>query len=71
MKVKVLQYFDYDNGSLMDTFVFKEEANIYEIQENVNKIFWESDGGGSYYDIIMEHYKHLLIEVVDNEKVDW
>ena len=71
MKVKVLNYLDYDYGNIMDTFVFVEEADIDEIKRTVADIFDKEEGDRPYCDIICELYGHLMLNVVEREEVDW
>lgn len=71
MKVKVLNYVDCDNGEIMDTFVFKEEANIEEIKKNVQDVFEEKAGVYPYIDIIYKLYGHLMLDVVEESQCEW
>ena len=71
MKVKVLNFLDYDNGTIMDTFVFKEEADIKEIKDAVLEVFEEEDGIRPYCDIITELYGDLMFNVIERVEYDW
>lgn len=71
MKVKVLNFLDSDYGIILDTFVFTEEVDIEEVKEKVEEVFQEEQGQRPYCDIIIELYGHLMLEIVENEKVDW
>ena len=71
MKVKVLNYLDADYGNIMDTFVFKEEADIEEIKNTVQDIFEKECGERPYCDIMTELFGHLMLNVIENEDVDW
>lgn len=71
MKVKVLNFLDYDYGNIMDTFVFTEEADIEEIKKTVNNVFQEEEGDRPYCDIVNELYGHLMLNVIEREEYDW
>lgn len=71
MKVRVLNFIDYDYGNLMDTFVFTEDADIEEIKKTVENVFYEEGGTRSYYDIINELYKNVMFDVIETEEVKW
>ena len=71
MKVKVLNFLDYDYGNIMDTFVFTEDADIEEIRKTVEKVFQEEEGDRPYCDIVNELYGHLMLNVIEREEVDW
>lgn len=71
MKVKVLNYFNYDTGELMNTFVFKAEADIKKIAKEVEEIFRDEEGTRPYITIIHDLYGHLLVKVLDTENIDW
>lgn len=71
MKVKVLNFLDYDCGNIMDTFVFTEDADIEEIKQTANKVFEEEEGSRPYYDIVNELYKNLLFDVIEREEILW
>lgn len=71
MKVKVLNFLDYDYGNIMDTFVFAEDADLEEIKQTVNKVFQEEEGDRPYCDIVCELYGHLMFNVVEREEIDW
>jgi predicted transcriptional regulator YdeE len=71
MRVKVLNFLDYDNGNLMDTFVFTEDADIEEIRETVERIFQEEEGQRPYCDIINERYKNVMFDVFSREEIYW
>ena len=71
MKVKVLNYIDYDSGEIMDTFVFKEEADIEEIKKTVQYVFEEEEGIRPYIDIMNELYGHLVLEVIEESQYKW
>ena len=67
--VKVLNFVDADNGSIMDTFVFDKSADLNEIESRVKEVFEEE--GNPYCDIVRELYGHLLINTVERTEVDW
>ena len=71
MKVKVMIFKDYDFGNIMDTIVFKEEADLVEIKEKVNEVFQSEEGERPYIDIIDELYGHLRVNVVENIDIYW
>lgn len=71
MKVKVLNFIDYDYGNIMDTFVFVEDADIEEIKQTVERVFQEEEGQRPYCDIISELYENLLFDVIEREEVNW
>lgn len=71
MKVKVLNYLNYDTGELMDTFVFKAEADVKKIAKEVEEIFRNEEGTRPYITIIHDLYSHLLVKVLDTENIDW
>ena len=71
MKVKILNFVDYDYGNIMDTFVFTEDADIEEIKRTVEKVFQEEEGQRPYCDIINELYKNLMFDVIEEDKVIW
>lgn len=71
MKVRVLNFIDYDYGNLMDTFVFTEDADIEEIKKTVENVFYEEGGTRPYYDIINELYKNVMFDVIETEEVKW
>lgn len=71
MKVKVLNFIDYDYGNIIDTFVFTEDADIEEIKETVERVFQEEEGIRPYYDIISELYGNLMFDVIEEDKVIW
>ena len=71
MKVKVLNFIDYDYGNVMDTFIFTEEADIEEIKRTVEKVFQEEEGQRPYCDIVNELYGNLMLEVIEEDKVNW
>ena len=71
MKVKVLNFLDYDYGNVMDTFVFTENADIEEIKKTVADIFEKEEGSRPYCDIVNELYGHLMLNVIEREEYDW
>lgn len=71
MTVKVLNYIDSDTNRVLDTFVFKAEANITAIAETVDIVFRNEDGNRPYCDIIEDLYGHLLISVEDEQHHYW
>ena len=71
MKVKVLNFIDYDYGNVMDTFVFTEEADIEEIKRTVEKVFHKEEGQRPYCDIVNELYGNLMLDVIEEDKVNW
>ena len=71
MKVKVLNFLDYDYGNIMDTFVFTEEADIEEIKKTVNNVFQEEEGDRPSCDLVNELYGHLMLNVIEREEYDW
>ena len=71
MKVKILNFVDYDYGNIMDTFVFTEDADIEEIKQTVEKVFQEEEGQRPYCDIINELYENLMFDVIEEDKVIW
>ena len=71
MKVKVLNFIDYDYGNIMDTFVFTEDADIEEIKRTVERVFQEEDGMRPYCDIIGELYANLMFDVIKREDIKW
>ena len=71
MKVKILNFVDYDYGNIMDTFVFTEDADIEEIKRTVEKVFQEEEGQRPYCDIINELYENLMFDVIEEDKVIW
>lgn len=71
MKVKILNFLDYDYGTVMDTFVFTEEADIKEIAKTVNNVFQEEEGERPYCDIVTELYGHLMFNVIEREEINW
>lgn len=71
MKVKILNFVDYDYGNIMDTFVFTEDADIEEIKRTVEKVFQEEEGQRPYCDIINELYGNLMLDVIEEDKVIW
>lgn len=76
MKVKVLHYLNGSDepseyGKIMDTFVFKENANIERIAAYVQKVWEENEGQRSYYDIITENFGDKLLDVIESKEVVW
>lgn len=71
MKVKILNFVDYDYGNIMDTFVFAEEADIEEIKQTVERVFQEEDGIRPYCDIVNELYENLMFDVIEEDKILW
>lgn len=71
MKVKVLNYLNEDNGEVMDTFVFKSEADLSEIKSTVANVFEEECGERPYCAIITDLFGHLLLEEEEREDVYW
>lgn len=71
MKVKVLNFLDYDYGTLMDTFVFTEDADIEEIIKTVEDVFHKECGDRPYCEIVNELYGHLMLNVVERQEFDW
>lgn len=72
MKVKVLVFKDYDYGNIMDTYVFKEEADLEEIKHTVEYTYdVVEEGQRPYCDIIRELYGHLMLNVIEEKEIDW
>lgn len=71
MKVKVLNFLDYDYGNVMDTFVFTEEADIKEIEETVSNVFREEEGQRPYCDIVNELYGHFMLNIIERKEINW
>jgi len=71
MKVKVLNFLDYDNGNIMDTYVFTEDADIEEIKQTVEKVFQEEDGQRPYCDIINELYRNVMFDIIERQEFNW
>ena len=71
MKVKVLNFLDYDYGNVMDTFVFTEDADVEEIKQTINKVFEEEEGARPYCDIVSELYKNVMFDVTEREEILW
>ena len=71
MKAKILNFIDYDFGNIMDTFVFKDDANIEEIKETVEKVFEDEGGQRPYCNIINEWYGDLMLQVIETHNVQW
>ena len=67
--VKVLNFIDADNGSIMDTFVFDKSADLTEIENKVKEVFEEE--GNPYCDIVRDLYGHLLVNTEERAEVDW
>ena len=71
MKVKVLNFVDYDYGNIMDTFVFTEDADIELIKQTVERVFHNEEGQRPYCNIIDELYGDLMFDVTERQEVDW
>lgn len=74
--VKLLHYLNgcddqIEYKNIMDTYVFKAQANLEEIQLKVCEIWEAEEGERSYSDIITEFFGDLLIEVIETDEIIW
>lgn len=70
VNVKILIFKD-DSGKSFDVYAFREEADINEIKNTVEKTFEEECGERMIHEIIEEKYGDLLVGISECEEVEW
>lgn len=70
MNVKIL-IFRNDDGEIFDVYAFREEADINEIKNTVEKTFEEECGERTIDEIVEEKYSDLLVGISEYEEVEW